>query len=301
MSEPLDSRQLKAFVTLARTGSYTDTAKELFVTHSAISHAMRALETNAGCRLLSKLGKKIILTDAGEALLQHAEHVLEEMRQARLTLNGLSKWGFRRLRVAAEASLGQAFLTAALVKFHREFPRLLMSVDLFGSCDTHTLLQTNRVDLVLAEKPLPDDRFEFIPLFADRFHIVVNPAHPWAVLGSAPGGELPKHPCILYRSSPETRRRLEEYLAKDEIVLNTVVEIDNVEAAKEFVKQTTAMSILPFWAIRREVNEGSLVALPLGRKAFDHTWGCIHWRARSLNHAESTFLKICRAGVAAFA
>jgi DNA-binding transcriptional LysR family regulator len=300
MSEPLDSRQLKAFVTLAKTGSYTETAKQLYVTHSAISHAMRALESNAGCRLLSRLGKKVILTDAGEALLQHAELVLEEMRQARLTLNGLSKWGFRRLRVAAEISLGQPFLTAALVKFHQDFPRLLMNVELLGSCEAQTLLQNNRVDLVLGEKPLPDDRFEFIPLFADRFYIVVNAAHPWAARGSAPREELPKHPCVLYRSSSETRRRLEEYLAKDDIVLNTVVEIDNVEAAKEFVKQTSAMSILPFWAIRQEVKAASLVALPLGRKALDQTWGCTHWRGRSLNHAESTFLKICRDGVAAF-
>ena len=122
MNESLDSRQLKAFVVLAQTGSYTGTAKQLYVTHSAISHSMRALEQQVGCRLLSKLGKKAILTEAGEALLHHAVRALDEMRQARHTLAELNKWGTRRLRLAADTLLLSAFLTPVLLRFHKEFP-----------------------------------------------------------------------------------------------------------------------------------------------------------------------------------
>ena len=86
MSTPLDSRQLKAFVTLARTGSLTETAKELFLTHSAISHSMKALENDTGCRLLTRVGKKLELTEAGEALLDHAKRIVGEMGLARAAL-----------------------------------------------------------------------------------------------------------------------------------------------------------------------------------------------------------------------
>ena len=55
MNESLDSRQLHAFVFLARTGSHTETAKQLYVTHSAISHSIRNLEEQVGCRLFHKL------------------------------------------------------------------------------------------------------------------------------------------------------------------------------------------------------------------------------------------------------
>ena len=110
MNESLDSRQLKAFVVLAKTGSYTKTAKELFVTHSAIYHAMRELEADVGCRLFTKMGRKIALTEAGEALLSHALRALEELDQARQTLTYLNKWGTRRLRVAADAIFLSIFL-----------------------------------------------------------------------------------------------------------------------------------------------------------------------------------------------
>ena len=76
MKGPFDSRQLQAFVILARTGSFTITAREMFLTQSAVSHSMKALENDAGCRLLDRVGKKVILTQAGEQLLKHAEVVL---------------------------------------------------------------------------------------------------------------------------------------------------------------------------------------------------------------------------------
>ena len=65
MKTPLDSRQLRAFCVLARTGSFNDTARELHLTQSGISHSMKAIEGDVGCRLLDRLGKKVLLTQAG--------------------------------------------------------------------------------------------------------------------------------------------------------------------------------------------------------------------------------------------
>ena len=163
MNESLDSRQLKAFVVLAKTGSYTETAKQLYVTHSAISHSMRALEEQVGCRLLSKLGKKAILTEAGETLMPHALRALDEMRQARHTLTELNKWGSRRLRLVADALFHSAFLTPVLLKFHKEFPHARLQIEACGTDEPASLLQNNRADIVLAEKPPGDEVTEFIP------------------------------------------------------------------------------------------------------------------------------------------
>ena len=93
MTPPLDSRQLRAFVTLARTGSFMQSARELHLTQSAVSHSMRALENEVGCRLLDRLGKSVSLTQAGEQLLAHAARILNEMEMARERLTELGKWG----------------------------------------------------------------------------------------------------------------------------------------------------------------------------------------------------------------
>ena len=86
MSPPLDSRQLRAFCILARTGSFTQTARELHLSQSAISHSVKALEEDIGCRLLDRMGKKAALTQAGEQFLTHAQKILAEMESARSQL-----------------------------------------------------------------------------------------------------------------------------------------------------------------------------------------------------------------------
>src|SRR5436305_4592117 len=101
MNIPFDLRQLRAFCVLARTGSFTAAARELHLTQSGVSHSMKALERDIGCRLLDRLGKKVLLTQAGEQLLQHAAKILQEMDNARQSLAHLGKWGRGRLRLGA--------------------------------------------------------------------------------------------------------------------------------------------------------------------------------------------------------
>lgn len=107
MSQPIDSRQLRAFTILARTGSFTLAAKEMFLSQSAVSHSMKALETDVGCRLFDRMGKRVLLTEAGEGLLHHAEKILLEMSAARSSLMQLGKWGQGRLRVGASTTACQ--------------------------------------------------------------------------------------------------------------------------------------------------------------------------------------------------
>jgi DNA-binding transcriptional LysR family regulator len=86
MKSIIDSRKLLAFVTLARCGSFTQTARELYLTQSAVSHAIRALEDELETRLFDRLGRHVRLTATGEQLLEHATKILAEMQSARVQL-----------------------------------------------------------------------------------------------------------------------------------------------------------------------------------------------------------------------
>src|SRR5580698_3980056 len=129
MKTPLDSRRLRAFSVLARTGSFTQTARELHVTQSGISHSMKALETEIGCRLLDRLGKKIVLTQAGEQLLHHSQKILQEMKTARETLEHLGKRGGGRLRIGASATACQNIIPPVLREFKESFPEHAITIE----------------------------------------------------------------------------------------------------------------------------------------------------------------------------
>src|ERR1700761_4419242 len=178
MNETLDTRQLMAFVALAKTESYTETARQLHLTPSAIHHAVRGLEEEVGCRLFAKVGKKIALSEAGEALLYHALRALGELDQARRTLTHLNKWGTRRLRVAADAVFLSSFLKPVLLKFHKDFPNIQLQVRSFDPGQSFDLLENSHVDLILTERPTESATVDSFPVMTDTYQLVVKSGHP---------------------------------------------------------------------------------------------------------------------------
>jgi LysR family transcriptional regulator, low CO2-responsive transcriptional regulator len=294
MKEPLDSWQLRAFVTLARTGSYTQTAKELFLTHSAISHSMRALERDAGCRLLTKMAKKITLTEAGEALLRHAERVVREMEQARETLKNLGRWGFQRLRLAGDTAFCQRFVPPVLADLQRRAPRLVAHLSLSTTSGAMLELEAGQVDFVLGEEPERSGHFDFVPMISEKLHVVVRRDHAWAETGRAPKAELGKEPCVLLDKAALMRRVLDEALGREGVVLNAAVETGNLDAIRAMVKCGVGIAVLPRWVVKEELEQGSLVALPLGRIQVTQKWGITFHHERPLSHFEDQFLRLCQ-------
>src|SRR5262245_12737152 len=149
MNQAIDSRQLRAFAALVRTGSFTLAAKELFLSQSAISHSIKALESELGCRLLDRMGKRVALTLAGEQLLHHTDKILGEMAQARTALEQLGKWGKSRLRLGASATACQYILPGVLRELKKTFPQCLLSIAPGDTREAEDLLQDGQLDLAV--------------------------------------------------------------------------------------------------------------------------------------------------------
>src|SRR5258706_14621829 len=160
MSLPIDTRQLRAFSILARTGSFTLAARQLFLSQSAVSHSMKALEQEVGCRLLDRMGKKVLLTQAGETLLHHTEIILQEMNTARTALEQLGKWGRDRRRIGASTTACQYILPAVLREFKEKYPQSLITIEPEDTVDALERLRGNRVDLAILLEPKIEGQFD---------------------------------------------------------------------------------------------------------------------------------------------
>lgn len=293
MSQPLDSRQLRAFSILARTGSFTATAQELHLSQSAISHSMKALEQEIGCRLLDRMGKTVVLTQAGEQLLVHAQKILAEMESARSGLGYLGKWGSSRLRIGASTTACQHVLPAVLREFKESFPACAISIEPGDTPEMIDALRQHRIDLAVNLEPRREEPLAFRPLFTDELRFVLSPLHPWARAGRVARDEIPGQHYILYGKGSYTFGMIEAYFRQEQIVLHSLLDLGNMEAIKELVKLGLGVSILAPWIARKELEEKSLVALPLGKRKLKRRWGVLHWRARRLSLAEETFIGLC--------
>jgi len=294
MPQPLDSRQLRAFTILARTGSFTQTARELGLSQSAVSHSMKALEGEAGCRLLDKMGKKAVLTQAGEQLLERATRILAEMSEARAELGRLGKWGQSRLRLGASTTACQHVLPGVLREFKDSFPNCTVSIEPGDTPEMIEALRNHKIDLAVNLEPKRGEPLDFRPLFTDELHFIVSPQHPWARAGKVERAEIARQNYIVYKRRSYTSEMIEEHFRADDIVLFSQLDLGNMEAIKELVKLGIGISILAPWTAKKEIKAGTLVALPLGKRKLKRRWGILHWEGRRMSMVEETFIGLCK-------
>lgn len=290
MHELLDSKQLRTFVSLARTASFTATAKEVFITQSAVSHSMKALEDELGCRLLNRVGKKTTLTLEGEHLLRHAQKIITDMGIARAALAALGNSGDTRLRLGASISACQHLFPDVLREFKKLHPKCRITLEPGDTLALAEAVREQRVDLALALAPYRETSLEFRPMFTDELMFIVGPQHPWVEAGGVPRPEIAKQNFILYSRASQTFRAVENYFQEEGIVLNPSMEIGSIETIKELVKIGLGISVLASWIARPELKSGSLMAMPLGRRKLKREWGILSLRGRELTGVEREFI-----------
>jgi DNA-binding transcriptional LysR family regulator len=295
MKQTLDSRQLYAFAALAQRGSFTLAAKDLFLTQSAVSHAIKALEDDVGCRLVDRVGRRVLLTQAGEQFLRHTEKILDEMGTARAGLELLTKWGHGRLRVGASTTACQHILPTVLREFRQRYPKCEIRIEPGDHGQQLELLRDGQIDLAIVLEPPPHAlaEFTFIPLFQDELRFIVAPQHRWAGGGVAPRETIEAETLVLYNKSSQTFRLVSEYFREEKIALSNVIELGSMEAIKELVKIGIGAGVLAPWIARAELESGTLVSLPLGPRKLCRRWGVSHLKGRRLSLAEETFVGLC--------
>ncbi|MSU60060.1 MAG: LysR family transcriptional regulator [Pedosphaera sp.] len=216
------------------------------------------------------------------------------MDSARSSLGKLGKWGRGRLRLGASTTACQHLIPPVLREFKESFPEHASSLEPGDTQGMVAALLQHRIDLAVALDPGNEPQLEFHPLFTDELYFIAGAQHPWARSGRVERDEIPKQNYILYRQSSVTFRLVEEYFRRENMVLNTIIEVGRMEATKELVKLGLGISVLAPWIARQELDERSLVALPLGRRKLPRRWGVLHWRGKRLSLAEETFIGLCR-------
>lgn len=290
----LDTRQLRAFVALARTNSFTAAGRELLLSQSAVCHSLKALEESVGCRLFDRVGKKVHLTLAGEQLLQHADKIFREMAVAREALRRFDTESKGRIRLSANTTVCTHLLPTVLHKFKLSLANYVVTMVPTNTNGSLDLLFQGQVDLALTMETGLDDRFLFDPLFCDEVVFLVSPRHTWARTRKAVAEEVAAQNYLLGVQQSHTYQLITQHFRRDKINLPRMTEQANPEVVKELVKLDMGVSIVAPWTVRDELRSGELVAVPLGRRKLRRKWGIVRWKNRPLTSAQETFVRTCR-------
>jgi len=291
----MDIRLLRLFCVVARQGSLVAASRILHLTPSALSHGLKALEAQLGCRLFERVGKKLLLNQAGEQLLAQSQSPLAALDAAEESLKRLGKWGQTRLRIGASSSACQHIVPGVIRDLKKACPSVQLLVESGDTPQMITMLHQNRIDIALGVAPENDPALEIRPIFKDELLFAFAASHRWAAATALSREELRTQPLILYQRSSLTAQWVDQYFRDLDIVPSTIMEIANVEAIKELVKLNLGVAVLAPWTVEKELVRGTLCMRPLGPKPLRRQWAILALTGRRWNLAEETLCRLCRA------
>ena len=172
----MDLYQLKTFFTLGKIKNFTQTAQALFVTQSAVSHAVKKLETSVGTPLIERKGKGLSLTQAGRALFRSCEKIFYEIEKADQEISHFRKKALFRIRIGSTVEFGNTILINHIKPFLDLHPEIHLDF-LFSHSLIDPLLR-DEVDVIIDCKAHQYREIERIFLFREQY---VTIAAPWFV------------------------------------------------------------------------------------------------------------------------
>lgn len=256
MLPQLDLQQLRMFFTLAQTGSYTATARRLFRTQSAVSHAIRKLEESAGVKLVEKSGAHFQLSEDGRRLYSACETMFYTLEGAveEIALHQGASMG--RLRIGATVEFGCSVLMKHMQPFLKSHTNI--AAEFFMSNDLLPDLQRDFLDIIIDCKEHLHPDLDRVPLFREAYAIVSAPSYSREV-GIKTIADLNR--ATIISIDPEGawwHRLLFSLPPKDRPELTHIIPINHVRAMIVAAKHGIGVALVPKYSVLAELADGQL-------------------------------------------
>ncbi|MCI6530961.1 MAG: LysR family transcriptional regulator [Mesosutterella sp.] len=232
---------LRVFRKTAQVGSMTEAARHLFITQSAVSHAVADLEAFTGCRLFLRAHRRLTLTAEGRAVLETAESIFSALEGGEEKLKVLRAQKTGLLRIGCPFLILQTILTPQLARFHRRRPEVEVRLTIENRMQPMLeLLRSNRIDLLFLATPAPallDPQLVEHCLGYYRYGFFASRENFGALEGRVLSlKELSELPVVILRPGNNTRDCLEKKFAEAGLRLRVSVETDTMAFTKEYTR-----------------------------------------------------------------
>jgi DNA-binding transcriptional LysR family regulator len=281
----MDAQGLSAFIAVAETGSFSRAGDRLHLSQPAISKRIAALEASLDASLFDRIGRRISLTDAGAALLPHAQRVLHDIEDGRRALSMLDGRVGGRLSVGTSHHIGLHRLPPVLRTFTAKFPQVDLDLHFMDSEDACEGVLQGKLELGIVTLPLqPLQNLETRRVWRDPLAVVVSPSHPLAGKKRLKLADLDGFPAVLPDAQTYTYRIVTAALQAHGVSPRIRLATNYLETLKMLAAIGLGWSVLP-----RSMLDDTLVALPLPELKMNRELGAV-WHARRTRSGAATAL-----------
>ena len=290
----MEVRQLQIFRTLAEELNFTRTAVRVHTVQSNVTAQIKSLEEELGVPLFDRLGRRVVLTEAGRRFQPFAEQALAAMEQGQLAVRvGAEPSG--PLRIGAPESVLTYRLPPVVRAFRKRFPYVELVFAPYSEASLLFKLESGRFDLAIhmADGPLSLS-LEAIRLRTERVFLVVEPGHPLVSLPTVKPSDLAGQALLLTEAGCGYRLKLDRILAMQNIRPGNVTEFSSVEAIKQCVAAGMGLALLPAISVARELRQNRLKSLHWAGPALDIATHVLWHKDKWISPAMQAFVELSK-------
>ena len=259
-------RRLQVFHTVARLLSFTKAAETLHMTQPAVTFQIRQLEEYFNPRLFDRTHNRISLTAAGEQVFDYTDKIISLYNEMDNRVRELTGDVSGILIIGASTTIAEYVLPSLLGEFKNLHPSINIRLSVSNSLGVVHMVESNTVDVGIVESPVSNKNLVTDVCWKDKLVFICHPKHELAGNKVITPATLEDLPFICREEGSGTREVIRAYLEDNGVSLpdlNMSLEVGSPEAAKSAVEAGLGVSIVSRATVRKELELGTLAALPL--------------------------------------
>lgn len=252
------------FNCVAERENISHAAKALYISQPAVSKAISSLEDNLNVTLFIRSSRGVKLTPEGSLLYEHTKSAFQTINQAEDNLKRINDLGIGHLKIGASNTLCKFLLLPYLKDFVKEYPHIKITIESYSSYQTLKRLENGSLDIGLVAKPDNDKTYVFNSLGEIEDIFVATPDYLENLeLREESKDFFSVANIMLLDEENNTRIYIEEYFRDYGISPNNILEVTNMDLLIEFAKTGLGVACVIKEFVKSELEEGTLVQLPL--------------------------------------
>jgi DNA-binding transcriptional LysR family regulator len=284
----MDTQLLEAFIAVANAGSFSDAAEKIHLTQPAVSKRIALLEQQLNCRLFDRIARSVTLTEAGEALLPRANHILREIADTTQAINDLSGDISGKLRLAISHHIGLHRLPPILKQFAQGYPEVTIDVDFMDSEKAYEGILQGRFEVAaITLAPEAHPKIEAKTIWPDPLVFMVSDDHLFLRESNPTLENLRDYPAILPGLGTYTGRMTRALFEQQNVPLPPTMTTNYLETIKMMVSIGLGWSLLPESMLEPGIRAVAIPGIQIQREL-----GYIHHREKSLSNAAKAFIHL---------
>jgi DNA-binding transcriptional LysR family regulator len=286
----MNLNQLKIFYLAAKKRNLSVAAAELFITQPAVTKGLQRLQEYYDMKFVDHIGKKLVLTDAGEVLYEIAEKIFELESKAEESIRDFQERKRGRIRILSSESFGDYYLPRIIIPFSKAYPLVRITMNILPTEQVIENTATLNNDLGFISYPVEHKKLLVKEVLEDQLVIITPPDHPLGRYPTLEPSNLEDQLLIMHETGSAPRKALENYIRKNDLSVSIHLELSSNRAIKRAVEDGIGIALISRKVANEEIRNKRLRAIPLSDRSMTRKFYMVHHQDKYLSESLQNFI-----------